>query len=453
MGLLLGCPSRRPVQRLIHFVQLRVTSNCVRTAARDPRCRTARSSERRWSPTALLQWPWRKIARGPPLQLPALRSSDLRLREPRRARAGARRTRPLRYDAVVWHTSFLVWLRWTPRRRSSAGVLEARAPARGSCAPCSVALPQDEFLAQRPDQRGARPSSASSTSSRSRPESEWPKIYDGLDRERVGFSRVLTGYLDEDTLAADADAILGDGPASARSTSATAPCPAKPYLGRHAMLKAEIAEVVRERAEARGLRVDISTRAEDTFYGDDWYRFLASCRYTIGDGGRREHPRPRRLGARLRRAAGWPRRPAAGFAELEAACFPGRDGELDAVRDLAAAPRGVRHAHGADPRRGRLRRHPAPGAHYLELRRDLSNLDAVLDVVAERPDHATEMADRAFTRCGGVGPVHVPAAGRGRGARAAESRRPPGAAGSPPGASRRGRRRLAAAHPAGHAGR
>ena len=37
-----------------------------------------------------------------------------------------------------------------------------------------------------------------------------------------------------------------------------------------------------------------------------------------------------------------------------------------------------------------------PDTHYSPLRRDLSNLDAVLDLVAERPDHATEIADNAY---------------------------------------------------------
>ena len=152
------------------------------------------------------------------------------------------------------------------------------------------------------------------------PASEWPKIYDGLDRERVGLSRVLTGYLDEQTLART-QRILGEGRERTIDIGYRT-VPGKPYLGRHAILKAQIAEVIRERAEERGLRVDISTRAEDTFYGDDWYRFLASCRYTIGiEGGASILDRDGSVRACVESRL--EEKPAAGFSELEAACFPG----------------------------------------------------------------------------------------------------------------------------------
>ena len=57
------------------------------------------------------------------------------------------------------------------------------------------------------------------------------------------------------------------------------------------------------RARAReDLRVDISTRPEDTLLGDDWYRWLAQL--PVHDRRRRwrERARPRRLGAGLHRA-------------------------------------------------------------------------------------------------------------------------------------------------------
>ena len=225
------------------------------------------------------------------------------------------------------------------------------------------------------------------------PASEWPKIYDGLDLERVGLSRVLTGYLDEHTLART-QRILGEGRERTIDIGYRT-VPGKPYLGRHAILKAEIAEVVRERAEARGLRVDISTRAEDTFYGDDWYRFLASCRYTIGmEGGASILDRDGSVRACVESRL--EEKPAAGFSELEAACFPGRDGELElyaiSPRHLEACATRTAQILVEGDYGGILR----PGTHYSPLRRDLSNLDAVLDVVAERPDHATEIADNAY---------------------------------------------------------
>jgi hypothetical protein len=166
--------------------------------------------------------------------------------------------------------------------------------------------------------------------------------------------------------------------------------PAKPYLGRHAMLKAELADAVGARAGAHGLRVDLSTRAEDTFYGDDWYRFLASCRYTIGvEGGASVLDRDGSVQACVEAQP-----EGRTFDELEAACFPGRDGELAL---FAISPR---HLEACATRTVQILVEGAysgvlePGAHYLELRRDLSNLDALLATVAA--GDAADVAERAY---------------------------------------------------------
>ena len=173
----------------------------------------------------------------------------------------------------MWHTSVLAWLRWSPESQHAglraAGARAARAPRR-----CTWRSRRTSSCTATASTRSS-PRSACEHVFSVAPPSEWPKIYDGLDRERVGLSRVLTGYLDEDTVGR-IDGILAEG--SERTIDiGYRTVPGKPYLGRHAALKAEIAEAVREQADARGLRVDISTRAEDTFFGDDWYRFLASA--------------------------------------------------------------------------------------------------------------------------------------------------------------------------------
>ena len=281
--------------------------------------------------------------------------------------------------------------------------------------------PQDEFLRSDPINAALTELGVQHVFSVA-PASEWPKIYDGLDRERVGLSRVLTGYLDEQTLART-QRILGEGRERTIDIGYRT-VPGKPYLGRHAILKAEIAEVIRERAEARGLRVDISTRAEDTFYGDDWYRFLASCRYTIGmEGGASILDRDGSVRAcvesRLEEkpAAGFPswRQPASPAGTASSRCYasppaiwrrarraPRRSssrastaGCCDRASTTRPAPRPVEPRRGAGPGRGRL-------------------------------DAEDEIADSA-TRRRRVRPVDIPAARRGRRGRAAGSP-PPGAA-------------------------
>ncbi len=338
---------------------------------------------------ALLQWPWRRSQED---HLYSLRRYGghayhyVNLAVPGLALPYA----AARYDAIIWHTSFLAWLRWSPEIQHR-GLLK-RARRLKNCAPVSVALPQDEFLRSDMINSVLEDLGVGHVFSVA-PPSEWAKIYDGIDRGRVGLSRVLTGYLDERTLART-DQILAEGRARTIDIGYRT-VPGKPYLGRHAVLKADLAEVVRERAEARGLRVDISTRAEDTFYGDDWYRFLASCRYTIGiEGGATVLDRDGSVRACVNGRL--EDRPDATFAELEAACFPNRDGELAlhaiSPRHLEACATRTAQILVDGEYAGILR----PGEHYMALRRDLSNLDEVLDAVKADSGTAAQLAERSY---------------------------------------------------------
>jgi hypothetical protein len=337
---------------------------------------------------ALLQWPWRASLAD---HLHSFARYGTRpyeyvnLAVPGLARAYAGR----RYDAAIWHNSVLSWLRWSPEAQH--GGVRTRAQGLRGVAPIHVALPQDEFLHSERINAFLNEIGVGHVFSVA-PPSEWPKIYDGIDRDRVGISRVLTGYLDEDTVGR-IDAVLAEGRERTIDIGYRT-VPGKPYLGRHAALKADMAAAVREHAVARGLRVDISTRARDTFYGDDWYRFLARCRYTIGvEGGASVLDRDGSVRACVdsRLIAS----PEATFAELEAACFPGRDGELAlfaiSPRHLEACATRTAQILVEGEYNGVLR----PGEHYVELRRDLSNLDTVLDAVAGDGEEAGQMAARA----------------------------------------------------------
>jgi hypothetical protein len=231
------------------------------------------------------------------------------------------------------------------------------------------------------------------------PESEWDELYEGVDRGRVGISRVLTGYLEADTLAR-IDEIVRE---QARRPVAIGYRAARvaPSLGRHGMLKSEIARRVAAESEARGLAVDIATGAGATVRGGDWYRFLAGCRYTLGvEGGASLHDPDGSLhDASARYLA---EHPGASFEEVEASCFPGRDGDL---RYFAISPR---HLEACATRTAQILIEGAyngvlrPGEHYVELRRDFGNLAAVLDLVQSDSERArvTENAYRDVVESG-----------------------------------------------------
>jgi hypothetical protein len=275
------------------------------------------------------------------------------------------------FDAVVFHTTFLSE-RWNPPAFRRVVRRAERLKGKGR----SVILPQDEFLRSRFLEDFVDSFGVEHIFSVGSPET-WPQLYPRVI-DRVGLLRVLTGYLDprafariERIVAANEQRPIDIGYRAWR---------AAPWLGRHGKLKVEIADAMSEAARARGLRVDISTRPSDAIHGDDWYRFLASCKYTIGvEGGASVHDADGSVkecsDQYVAHHAG------AEFEEVEAACFPGRDGEIDyraiSPRHLEACATRTCQVLVEGDYNGVLE----AGRHYVPLRADLSNLDEVLDVV------------------------------------------------------------------------
>ena len=189
-----------------------------------------------------LNWPWRKTIEDHLYAFRRYGNADylyVNLAVPWLANAYT----PWRFDAVVWHTTFLGWVRWTPAAQRIGVMKRARRLARR--ASLQLALPQDEFLGSDQVSAVIREFGIDHVFSVA-PESEWPLIYEGVDRERVRFSRVLTGYLDEDTVKRIDVIVAGAGERQIDIGYRTGP--PKPFLGRQAMLKTEIADVVRFRA-------------------------------------------------------------------------------------------------------------------------------------------------------------------------------------------------------------
>jgi hypothetical protein len=316
------------------------------------------------------------------------RTAHLNLAVRRRIPAWVRRTR---WDLVVFHTSYLAAYRWTPdgapwlRRRSQ--------PLRG-LGRVRVALPQDDFL---------RSDLVADVMEELRvdhvftpvPPSEHEKVYGRMDLDRVRFHLALTGYLDDDEVArmvAIADEV-DRGPGRDIDVGYRAWHAAK-WLGGHGQLKTEIARVFREEGPRHGLRVDVSTRDEDTLYGDAWSRFQARSKYTIGvEGGASILDRDGSLRVKVYEYE--LDHPDATFEEVRAACFPGRDGELAL---FAISPR---HLEACVSRtcqvlvRGDYNGVLAADRHYIPLEPDFSNLDDVLETL-RRDDRRAAITQAAF---------------------------------------------------------
>jgi hypothetical protein len=300
-----------------------------------------------------------------------------------------RRQRTIDYDLIVLHTSVLAGLRWPP---SPPRWLARRLQPVKAMGGVKVALPQDDFLRSRPvgellaDLRVDHVFTPV-------PKSEWPRIYGAVDRSHTQLHLALTGYLEDEEVARmeRITAEVGERrPIDVGYRAWHAP----PWLGRHGALKTRIAEVFAQAGPEHGLVVDISTRDGDTKYGDEWTRFMAECKYTIGvEGGASidDYDGSVRAATDAYLAA----HPHASFEEVEAACFPGRDGEL-ALRALSP-----RHLEACVTRtcqvliEGDYNGALVAGVHYLPLKADLSDLDEVLEQM-RRDDRRAEIVENAY---------------------------------------------------------
>lgn len=221
---------------------------------------------------------------------------------------------------------------------------------------------------------------------------EWPQIYEGLNLGQVIFHTVLTGYIDDATVRRidKRSRQLHDRPIDVGYRS----WDAHPWLGRHGLLKREIGLAFKESSPKYGLVADISSDYRDAFLGDSWFDFLLQCKYTIGvEGGSSLLDRDGSITKRTRAYLITHDKPT--FEEVEAAVFPNSDGNFN-YRLL-----GPRHLEAVMTRtcqvliEGNYGDVLEPGKHYIELKRDFSNLDEVLEIMREDTLRA-EIVERAY---------------------------------------------------------
>ena len=147
-----------------------------------------------------------------------------------------------------------------------------------------IAMPQDEFVYGKYLDLFMREFSIDAVFSVS-PPSEWNKIYPNVDKQKTRFYEVLTGYIDDGTLA-EANRLLKEIPARDVDIGYRAGgrnWRQAMWLGEHGLLKIELGDKLRTFfTENSQYKVDISTDSKDTLMGLDWLRFLCRSKFTIG---------------------------------------------------------------------------------------------------------------------------------------------------------------------------
>jgi hypothetical protein len=292
------------------------------------------------------------------------------------------------YDGVILHYTLLA-NRWNTdffsKWRTTTGNL-------GQLKGYKVAIPQDEYaetdlLWEMFQEYGVE------TVFTCFSEGDFEKAYPSSKVNLKHRIPVLTGYIDEDVVREISE--ICDTRNKTRKTDIGYRARKLPFwLGRHALQKYKVGEVFASKAEDYDLKVDISNRIKDAFLGMDWYRFLCRCRVVLGCEG----------GASLMDSSGRIRRdveryvsvhPDADFDEVEANCFPGEDYNINL---FAVSPR---HFECAITRtcqalmEGSYAGIFKPGTHYIEIKKDFSNIGDVFDKINDK-EYCENIAENTY---------------------------------------------------------
>jgi hypothetical protein len=291
------------------------------------------------------------------------------------------------FDLIVFDPLFLL-SRWFPELFSR--LCRRIAPLRQWPA-ARVALPQDEHLAT-PALNWFIGEFGIDHVFSCAGESEWPRIYAEVDFARVGFTRVLPGYL-EDATVARIDRLAAQESGRPVDIGYRAR-PGYAWTGRHGQLKSAIATAVKRAAAGTGLNLDISIDEADTLYGDAWLEFLLRCKYTIGvEGGSSILNASRQTVSDIMNyTRAHPESPPE---VIEARFLRGMEGTV-ALRAISP-----RHLEACATRTcqvlvegdysGVLR----AGEHYIPVRPDFSNLEEVIATIV-RDDHRDRLTTVAY---------------------------------------------------------
>lgn len=239
--------------------------------------------------------------------------------------------------------------------------------------PCpKVALPQDEYDHAEVLEDWLIELGVASVYSCFGPE-EWHWLYPRL-AARGAVHQSLTGFIDEGAAAAIAGRIV---PHARRANDIVYRATNLPYwFGSHGQLKHRIADAVRDAAGRLGLKTDISTRPEDTVYGDRWLDFLMSGRAVIGvESGSSVLDARGEIQRRISRLLA--EQPELTFEQVDEQMPPG----WDSYAFFAISPRHLEAVITKTAQvlvEGRYSGVLEPERHYIPVRRDLSNLDVAL---------------------------------------------------------------------------
>lgn len=293
----------------------------------------------------------------------------------------------MHWDVIIYHTTYLSVYRWggqqNPRFHYEKCLEENKVFERSSA--CRAILPQDEFYNSVFACRFINDMKITDVFSVS-PMSEWPKIYKEVNFEHVRFHKVLTGYLADDVLK-DIDQLRVKNQNRTIDIGYRA-WKAEFWLGRHGLLKNLVGEIVNKAAKKVPVKTDISNEQKDVLLGLDWYRFLLRCKFVLGvEGGSSILDYKGDICCKVNEYL--KNNPTASFEEVERCCFPEEDGKLSL---FAISPRHFEACATLTCQilvEGEYDGVLKPYVHYIPLKKDFSNIQEVLEILADNKTRET----------------------------------------------------------------
>lgn len=282
----------------------------------------------------------------------------------------------LQFDAIIYHYTFLSQ-KWNGREYFKK--IQKKISFLKTKKSYSVALPQDEYIHSDLICEFISDFNVNLLGT-CYYEIDWSKAYPRNEIGSTELLTVLTGYLDHEALVKISPYVK---PHSERSHDIGYRARKLPFwLGQHSLKKWMVTNVFLNKTKDTKFKVDLSNSEKDVFFGDAWYEFLCNCRVVLGCEG----------GASLLDVDGEIRRkvdeyvyanPQSEFAEVEESCFKGLDNNISL---FAISPRHFEacisktcqvliegHYHGIF----------IPNVHYIELKKDFSNIEEVLEKIKD----------------------------------------------------------------------
>lgn len=295
----------------------------------------------------------------------------------------------LRFDVIIYHYTFTA-MKWNTNEFK---MLLSSCSSLKKIAGHKIAIPQDEYV-HSDIINDFLSDFEVKTVFTCLPETEYEKVYPKSKSGVENFYTVNTGYIDENAFRKIGTNSLPMH--SVRPIDIGYRARKLPYwLGSHGLIKSELTERFLKVSEDAELNIDASNDPQKAFIGTSWYKFLMNCRVVLGcEGGASIHDP---AGIIKESVENYVRQhPNSTFGEVEKKCFAGMDGNLVlfalSPRHLECCITKTCQALVEGDYGGVLK----PGIHYIEIKKDWSNIKEVLDKCKD-VKYCEQIAENAFS--------------------------------------------------------